>query len=880
LPFLAVNGNFDYWKHPKTGDQRQKHLLAILRALDAVRTSAYDADADAYAYAADADAADYAAYAARTAADAAYAAAYAARTAADAAYAAAYDVRTAAYAADAADAAARGNARSEIDLREILLKDLKIIQTKQTKFQSDIAIYGEIWDNFQSALREVGCEYWGEWYEQVFAKGFMLDDADREEIDLRLSVPREIQARGAAEVARYVFELKKHGVARLNEARVIILGNKGSGKTSLAKRLKDPTAKMPKEDESTEGVDVLDWPVPATPNQPESGVNVHIWDFAGHVITHAVHPCFMSERCLYILVVDGRTEGDGRTEYWLEQIRSYGKNSHVLVLTNIRDKNSVDLPKNTLRKVFPSIAGFYEVNIDVGGKPLEDFQQVVMGHLRNNPLWKNQKISAPAYKVKEALRQKFAQGNNFIKRVDFDQIAKEKDIKPEEQAQLLLDLRDLGICLWYDNAKMDEAHDLVLNPGWISHGIYRLINWGLNQKKNSLSHSDFSRVFMGKDGGRYPAEKADFLFKLMVSYQLAFFKGDDTAEIFVPLLCPIDRLEHGVPELNIGNRLLMKYSANQALPPYTVARLAVQHSSEWDIDRSWRFGAVLCWEDTTALVEMENECAWSITVSVRGPKQTEYISKLRTTLNDIFKGYESNRPELKYEVNFLDAETKRLDSQTLSHKDSNEFLQTEKQIVINAQASQALPQDNPLQMVLKQAIRAAKEYDLPLTIQIIGGDYIANGDKSDDHSTNINNYQTVNVSFHNCSVGLQGELNALALRFSELGTPEDIELAKELAGVASDLDASIKEIPPDVKPDSQEMEKVRTSLQKKGRLSRLGTFYVDLNDENSELYQKTVNLRKGVEILQKIGCGYNDVAQWLCLPQIPRFFLKISEKNT
>jgi len=699
LPFLAVNGNFDYWKHPKTGDQRQKHLLAILRALDAVRTSAYNATdaSDAYAYAA-ADAAR-AADTARTA--------YAARAADTAAYAAAYaaDANTDTYAADAARAANAATYAANyyaIDIKSMLLDDittiksrkrnllatLKNIKNEKRKFKNDTDIYGELWNNFQGALREAGCEYWGKWYEQVFAKGFMLDDADREEIDLRLSVPGEIQARGAAEVARYVLELKEKGTERLNEARVIILGNKGSGKTSLARRLKNPKAPMPKIDESTEGVDVIDWVIPVDAKQSNSTLNVHVWDFAGHVITHSAHRCFMSERCLYILLINGRTEGDNRIEYWLEQIRNYGKNSPVLILVNNYDEHPVDIAENTLKKEFPTIEGFHQVNIDAGGEPLETFRQTVMNHLRNNSLWKDQQISAPAYKVKEALRQKFAQGNNFIKQNEFDEIAKNNDVKPEEHKQLLRDLRDLGICLWYGENDVHTRDTMVLNPSWISHGIYRLINWGLINKKRELSISDFCVVFTKNDKSKYPAEKAPFLFKLMKIYQLAFSKSStDDNVVFVPLLLPADRpKETDLPVFKFGERLRMEYCANQALPPYTVARLAVLHSEELIKERSWRFGAVLCWGDTEALVE-EKERARSVTVYVKGPKRTEYISKLRTTLERIFDDYKNSlQSELKYEVLI----PKDLQSQVDILSDYDKLLQPVDQIIGNATAKQKL----------------------------------------------------------------------------------------------------------------------------------------------------------------------------------------------
>lgn len=47
-------------------------------------------------------------------------------------------------------------------------------------------------------------------------------------------------------------------------------------------------------------------------------------NFAWHTVTHAVHQFFLSERCLYIMVYDGRTEERNRLVYWLNHMKNFG----------------------------------------------------------------------------------------------------------------------------------------------------------------------------------------------------------------------------------------------------------------------------------------------------------------------------------------------------------------------------------------------------------------------------------------------------------------------------------------------------------------------------------------------------------------------------
>ena len=217
LPFLGAKGNFDYWKQTKKGDKRQEHLLAILKATDtAVYTVAYFNVADA-ANAAHVAATDVI-YAAS---NAAYAASNAAYAASNAACANAADAANAAHVA-ATDAAvyafwAVSSANADyVKFCSILLDDLENIKTGKHNFQKGKNIYGLVWDNFQKALRDLDCEYWADWYAKIFANDFRLDDDDREEIEIRLNAPVEIEEQGAAEVARYVLNSREQKIVAVN----------------------------------------------------------------------------------------------------------------------------------------------------------------------------------------------------------------------------------------------------------------------------------------------------------------------------------------------------------------------------------------------------------------------------------------------------------------------------------------------------------------------------------------------------------------------------------------------------------------------------------------------------------------------------------------
>jgi len=526
----------------------------------------------------------------------------------------------------------------KFQIQEIILEDLKKIKEGEKAFNHDLSIYGAVWDNFQKALANEGCSYWGRLYQAIFENSFQLD---YEALERRMNVPVAIQEQGAEEVARYL-EAFEAGAKHLNEARIIILGEKGAGKTCLARRLIDSDAPMTKDNESTAGVVTTPW----EPKKEE--VKIHIWDFAGHVVTHAVHQFFLSERCLYILVYDGRAETRNRLEYWLNNVKNYGADSKVFILVNKRDDHVPAIPIHSLKDKYP-IEGLYFFDINKDKDALEEFRKRVVEYIKTNPSWSNREIPANYFNVKKALEQRFSDDKKkeCIEIEEFKQIALENGIKDVEK--LLTHLHLLGICLHYND--MGEFDTLVLNPEWISQGIYRIINWVHDHNEHSIKLNEFSTVF-SDEMSRYPKDKHPFLFELMKRYELAY-ETEKKCNLIIPHLLHVDRPKT-LPDFPVGDSLMLRYKAEQPLLTDTISRFIVRHNEE--IKREgraylvWRYGVVLEEENGTIALVREWQEERMITVEVKGNDKTAYLDKLRETLNDIFSKYKSKKPELQYRI--------------------------------------------------------------------------------------------------------------------------------------------------------------------------------------------------------------------------------------
>ena len=115
----------------------------------------------------------------------------------------------------------------------------------------------------------------------------------------------------------------------LNEAKLVLVGFGGVGKTSLVSRLIQN--RFNPREFMTDGISIADWSM----KLKDADVQVHVWDFGGQEIMHSTHQFFLTYRSLYIVVLNGRQgREDADAEYWLNLIASFGGESPVIVVLN------------------------------------------------------------------------------------------------------------------------------------------------------------------------------------------------------------------------------------------------------------------------------------------------------------------------------------------------------------------------------------------------------------------------------------------------------------------------------------------------------------------------------------------------------------------
>ncbi|CCH53979.1 putative serine/threonine-protein kinase pats1 [Fibrisoma limi BUZ 3] len=394
----------------------------------------------------------------------------------------------------------------------------------------------------------------------------------------------------------------------LNEAKLILVGRGEVGKTSLVNRL--VYNQFNQGEEKTEGISITKWDLMLHGHE---AVRLNIWDFGGQEIMHATHQFFLTQRSLYVLVLNGRQGNEeAEAEYWLKLIDSFSDNSPVVVVLNKIKEHPFDVNRRGLQQKYPHIRGFvktdckYATGIDELKKVIER-ETDQLEHLRDA-------FPASWFQIKDRLS---SQWKNYL---SFDEYRAECEMlgeqDPAAQESLAFYLHSLGIALNYkDDPRLQDTH--VLNPHWVTNGIYKILNSEqVDKQKGELSLNLIAQIL---DRNEYPFHMHRFLLDLMRKFELCFRFPEDDNKYLIPELLEKNEAQEA-EEFEPKSCLNFQYHYI-IIPEGLLPRFIVRtHSLSTGLPR-WRTGVILEFEKNRALVKADIQDK-KVLISVDGPMQS------------------------------------------------------------------------------------------------------------------------------------------------------------------------------------------------------------------------------------------------------------------
>ena len=378
---------------------------------------------------------------------------------------------------------------------------------------------------------------------------------------------------------------------RLNEGKLILVGRGEVGKTSLVRRLVENDFRG--DESKTQGINITTWLL----REGSDTLRLNVWDFGGQEIMHATHQFFLTERSLYLLVLNGREGGeDIDAEYWLKHIESFGGDSPVIVVQNKIGQHPFELNYRGLQARYRQIRGFVKTDCrdEIGLDALRKMIQDVIKEMSEVRM----QFPADWFKVKEHLESMEA---DFIGYEGFRQLCSAEGIEDDSDRDTLCwVLHCLGIALNYrDDSRLRDTS--VLKPEWVTQGIYKILNAKeLAERQGELHLNDLQQLLPRK---RYPIDKHLFLLELMRKFSLCFAFPDEMDRYLVPELLGKEEPEE-TREFLPEDCLNFEYHYG-ILPEGLMPRFIVRSHILSRGQQRWRSGVILAHEDCKALVTAE-----------------------------------------------------------------------------------------------------------------------------------------------------------------------------------------------------------------------------------------------------------------------------------
>ena len=350
------------------------------------------------------------------------------------------------------------------------------------------------------------------------------------------SLPDDVLLRGHKNTLNYIQNLniapsainiemdKKY----IDECKLIFVGNGNVGKTSLIKRLIDN--EFDPSEPKTGGIDIRDFYL----DFDDRKIRFNIWDFGGQEIMHSIHSIFMTQRSIYVLVVNPRTDGQYGIEkelnYWLGLINNFAPKSPIIICVNKIETNPYyNIAKGTIKDHFPEIIDFVDTSCLLP-KGINDLKATILKALVKIPYLK-ELIPENYLIIKDALR---SLKEDYLDFHQFWEICKRVDpgFTINDAYTLAGFLHDLGIMLNF--AESDYIQDTrVLNPSWITEGIYRLINSKNLQEKRGIINKEEAYKILHSEKFSHQREK-DFILEKMIQFGFCYkkFTGQNRTILF------------------------------------------------------------------------------------------------------------------------------------------------------------------------------------------------------------------------------------------------------------------------------------------------------------------------------------------------------------
>lgn len=455
-----------------------------------------------------------------------------------------------------------------------------------------------------------------------------------------INPPVAIVKQGNAAILNYFREKQSQGIDHLYEAKLLLVGEGGAGKTSLLRRLYQPEQALPAENETTKGIAIYRHEFNVIDNRYPNGrtFRLNVWDFGGQEIYHATHQFFLTQRSLYILLDDTRkddkTVHDEVFKYWLDAVDLLSSHSPVLIFQNEKGGRSKAIDLAGIKGKFDNVIGCYPGNLEQAdaADKLRDAIEFFAKQLPHI----GEELPKQWLSIRAEIEQLAERQATITLQEYFELYQQHLPFDRGKALHLSRYLHDLGVFLHFQDDDL-LMRTVILQNQWATEAVFKILDdEQVKAQLGRFSAADCQRLWQDCDYADMHPE----LLALMQKFELCYLLPDTLPKQWLaPQLLPPSK----PVELNgwaTAGDLVLRYRY-EFLPKGMINRLMVRlHRFVPRPELGWLTGVLFERDGTKVLVEIPAK-GGEIVLRAKGLERKELLSVIAAdldALNETYKG--------------------------------------------------------------------------------------------------------------------------------------------------------------------------------------------------------------------------------------------------
>ncbi len=476
-----------------------------------------------------------------------------------------------------------------------------------------------------------------------------------------VSPPPEIVEKGNNAIRRYLEELEKEKEKKyitkfyeldstketpfLYEAKLLIIGESGAGKTTLARKIaKGIQATLPTEDDTTRGIDVFmrSFSFKSSQTNQAELFKMNIWDFGGQEIYHSTHQFFLSQRALYVLVTDGRKQNT-HLNYWCQVVELLGENSPMLIVENQKQGHTLTaLNFDGYKERFSFICTPMLRSNFLTTEGLPQVIEEIKHRIQSLP-GIGTRLPRSWFNIRARIEEE-AQTKDYISEDEYVTICEAGGLNDIDALHLSKDyLHPVGVLLHFQDNPILRNY-VILNNAWATDAVYAVLRSDkiVKETQGHFTYQDAETIWSDAKYRR----RVDFLLELMKKFELCY-ELENTKRYIAPQLLPSSPPAYDLRE---GKKVRIIYEYD-FLPKGLLNRLTVRlHEHIADQRWVWQQGVVLQLDENQAEV-IESYDNKKIEINAVGEEPKEILTEIVRELDKLNRTFEKIRVDKKVPCN-------------------------------------------------------------------------------------------------------------------------------------------------------------------------------------------------------------------------------------